>query len=326
MILKYYELNKIKLDNNFILFHGKNPGLKIEEIHKINNKFKSKITNYDEKQILENKEEFFETILNRSLFDEKKTIIINRVSDKFYSIAQELNEKEISDILFILNAEILDKKSKLRNFFEKSKTKYISVAFYPDTNETLFKLASDFLNEQEISLSRENINLVITKSNNDRKNLKNELEKIKLFLLDKKKISSEEILKLVNLAENHSINELINFCLAKNQKQTLNILNDNNFSNEDCFLIVRTMLRKSKNLLNLVKQLDINNSIDYIINGAKPPIFWKEKDVIKKQMQNWKTDNIKELIEDINQCELELKKYSINPVNLVSNFLLEKSR
>ena len=161
MILKYYELNKIKLDNNFILFHGKNPGLKIEEIHKINNKFKSKITNYDEKQILENKEEFFETILNKSLFDEKKTIIINRVSDKFYSIAQELNEKEISDILFILNAEILDKKSKLRNFFEKSKTKYISVAFYPDTNETLFKLASDFLNKQEISLSRENINLLL---------------------------------------------------------------------------------------------------------------------------------------------------------------------
>ena len=134
----------------------------------------------------------------------------------------------------------------MRNFFEKSKTKYISVAFYPDTNETLFKLASNFLNKQGISLSRENINLIITKSNNDRKNLKNELEKIKLFLLDKKKISSEEILKLVNLAENHSINELINFCLAKNQKQTLNILNDNNFSNEDCFLIVRTMLENQK--------------------------------------------------------------------------------
>ena len=144
--------------------------------------------------------------------------------------------------------------------------------------------------------------------------------------MDKKKISSEEILKLVNLAENHSINELINFCLAKNQKQTLNILNDNNFSNEDCFLIVRTMLRKSKNLLNLVKQLDINNSIDNIINSAKPPIFWKEKDIIKKQMQSWKTDNIKKLIQDINQCELELKKYPINPVNFISNFLLEKSR
>ena len=107
MILKYYELNKIKLDNNFILFHGKNPGLKIEEIHKINNKFKSKITNYDEKQILENKEEFFETILNRYLFDEKRQLLLIE-PDKFYST--ELNEKEISDILFILNAEILDKK------------------------------------------------------------------------------------------------------------------------------------------------------------------------------------------------------------------------
>lgn len=326
MILKYYELNKIKIDNNFILFHGKNSGLKIEEIQKIYNKFKSTITNYDEKQILENKEDFFEAVLNRSLFDERKTIIIHRVSDKFYNIIQELDDKEINDILFIFNADILDKKSKLRNFFEKSKTKYISVAFYPDTNETLFKLASNFLNKQGISLSRENINLIITKSNNDRKNLKNELEKIKLFLMGKKKISSEEILKLINLTENHSINELINFCLSKNQKQTLNILNDNNFSNEDCFLIVRTMLRKSKNLLNLVKQLDINNNIDNTINSAKPPIFWKEKDIIKKQMQSWKTDNIKKLIQDINQCELELKKYPINPVNFISNFLLEKSR
>ena len=177
MILKYYELNKIKIDNNFILFHGKNSGLKIEEIQKIYNKFKSTITNYDEKQILENKEDFFEAVLNRSLFDERKTIIINRVSDKFYNIIQELDDKEINDILFIFNADILDKKSKLRNFFEKSKTKYISVAFYPDTNETLFKLASNFLNKQMISLSRENINLIITKSNNDRKNLKMNLKK-----------------------------------------------------------------------------------------------------------------------------------------------------
>tara|TARA_B100001057_G_C22851821_1_gene951239 strand:- start:475 stop:1455 length:981 start_codon:yes stop_codon:yes gene_type:complete len=326
MIIKYYELNKIKLENNLILFHGKNTGLKIEEIQKINSKLNAKLTNYDEKQILEDKERFFETIFNGSLFDEKKTIIINRATDKVYNIVQELSEKKINDILFIFNAEILEKKSKLRNFFEKSKTQHISVAFYPDTNETLFKLAYDFLNKQEITLSRENINLIINKCNNDRNNLINELEKIKLFLINKKKITSEEIFKLVNLTENHSINELINFCLSKNQKQTLNILNDNNFSNEDCFLIIRTFLRKSKNLLNLIKQFDINNNLENTINTAKPPIFWKEKEVIKKQIQCWEINKINKLIEDINQCELELKKYSINPVNFVSNFLLEKSR
>ncbi len=326
MILKYYELNKINSNNHFILFHGKNSGLKNEEIQKINNKFKTKIINYDEKQILEDKEKFFETILNGSLFDESKTIIINKASDKILNIIEELDEKQIiEDIYLILNAEILDKKSKLRNFFEKSKTKHLAVAFYPDTNDILFKLAQNFLINQKISLSRENINLIINKCNSDRKNLINELEKIKLFLINKRKITNEEILKLVNLTENHNINELINFCLAKNQKQTFNILNDNNFSNEDCYIIIRTMLRKAKYLLNLVKQFNINNNIETTLNTAKPPIFWKDKEITKQQIQNWKVDKIKNLIEDINQTELNLKKYSINSVNFLTNFLLEKS-
>ena len=326
MILKYYELNKINSNNHFILFHGKNSGLKNEEIQKINNKFKTKIINYDEKQIIEDKEKFFETIFNGSLFDEGKIIIINRASDKILNTVEELDERQIiEDVYFIFNAEILDKKSKLRSFFEKSKTKHLAVAFYPDTNDILFKLAQNFLMNQKITLSRENINLVINKCNNDRKNLMNELEKIKLFLINKKKINNSEILKLVNLTENHNINELINFCLAKNQKKTFNILNDNNFSNEDCFIIIRVMLKKAKNLLNLVKQFNINNNIETTLKTAKPPIFWKDKEITKQQIQNWNIDKIKNLIQEINQTELNLKKYSINSINFVTNFLLEKA-
>tara|TARA_B100000579_G_C22844908_1_gene863742 strand:+ start:3222 stop:4202 length:981 start_codon:yes stop_codon:yes gene_type:complete len=325
MILKYYELNKLNLDNNFILFHGKNEGLKNEEIQKLNARLKKKINSYDEKYIIENKEDFFESVLNGSLFDEGKTIVINKVSDKILSIVEELSEKKINDTFFILNSELLEKKSKLRNLFEKSKNDFISVAFYPDTNETLFKLASNFLNNQNISLSRENINLIINKCNNERNNLINELEKIKLYLMNKKKITNDEIIKLVNLTENHSINELINFCLAKNQKQTINILNDNNFSNEDCFLIIRTMLKKTKKLLNLLNQLNINKNIESTINNAKPPIFWKEKEIIKQQINNWKIDKIRGLIKEINETEMKLKKYSLNNVNFLSNFLLETS-
>ena len=325
MILKFYELEKIKIENHYILFHGNNSGLKFEEIQKFKNKFKKKITNYDEKQIIDDKENFFASVLNRSLFDDDKLIIINRASDKILSIIEELDEKEINDINLILNSEILDKKSKLRSFFEKSKSKHLSVAFYPDNDETLFKLAFNFLNSEKISLSRENINFIISKCNNDRRNLMNELEKIKLFLIDKKRITNEEILKLVNLTENHSINELVNFCLAKNQKQTLNILNDNNFSNEDCFIIIRTMLKKTKNLLDLLKNFDNNKNLETTINSARPPIFWKEKEIVKKQIQYWKIDKIRKLIEDINKTELELKKYRINPINHISNFLLEKS-
>jgi len=325
MILKYYELNKLNLDNNFILFHGKNEGLKNEEIQKLNARLKKKINSYDEKYIIENKEDFFESVLNGSLFDEGKTIVINKVSDKILSIVEELSEKKINDTFFILNSELLEKKSKLRNLFEKSKNDFISVAFYPDTNETLFKLASNFLNNQNISLSRENINLIINKCNNERNNLINELEKIKLYLMNKKKITNDEIIKLVNLTENHSINELINFCLAKIQKQTINILNDNNFSNEDCFLIIRTMLKKTKKLLNLLNQLNINKNIESTINNAKPPIFWKEKEIIKQQINNWKIDKIRGLIKEINETEMKLKKYSLNNVNFLSNFLLETS-
>ena len=326
MILKYYELNKINSNNQFILFHGNNAGLKIEEIQKINNKFKSKISNYDEKQIIDDKEKFLENILTGSLFDESKIIIINRASDKILNIIEELNEKKIDDVVFIINAEILDKKSKLRNYFEKSKIKHLSVAFYPDNNDTLFKITYDFLKKQKITLSRENINLIISKCNNDRKNLINELEKINLFLIDKKTITNDEIFKLVNLTENHSVNELINFCLAKNLKQTLNILNDNSFSKEDCFLITRTMLKKAKILHDLINQFNTNNNLETTINNAKPPIFWKEKDIIRQQIQKWKIDNVKKLIEDINEIELNIKKYSINSINFISNFLLEKSR
>lgn len=326
MILKYYELNKINSNNRFILFHGNNAGLKIEEIQKINNKFKSKISNYDEKQIIDDKEKFLENILTGSLFDESKIIIINRASDKILNIIEELNEKKIDDVVFIINAEILDKKSKLRNYFEKSKIKHLSVAFYPDNNDTLFKITYDFLKKQKITLSRENINLIISKCNNDRKNLINELEKINLFLIGKKTITNDEIFKLVNLTENHSVNELINFCLAKNLKQTLNILNDNNFSKEDCFLITRTMLKKAKILHDLINQFNTNNNLETTINNAKPPIFWKEKDIIRQQIQKWKINNVKKLIEDINEIELNIKKYSINSINFISNFLLEKSR
>jgi len=326
MILKYYELNKINSNNRFILFHGNNAGLKIEEIQKINNKFKSKISNYDEKQIIDDKEKFLENILTGSLFDESKIIIINRASDKILNIIEELNEKKIDDVVFIINAEILGKKSKLRNYFEKSKIKHLSVAFYPDNNDTLFKITNDFLKKQKITLSRENINLIISKCNNDRKNLINELEKINLFLIGKKTITNDEIFKLVNLTENHSVNELINFCLAKNLKQTLNILNDNNFSKEDCFLITRTMLKKAKILHDLINQFNTNNNLETTINNAKPPIFWKEKDIIRQQIQKWKINNVKKLIEDINEIELNIKKYSINSINFISNFLLEKSR
>ena len=326
MILKYFELNKLNLNNtNFILLHGKNEGYKNEEIIKITNKFDIKAKNYDEKQVIDNTEEFFANNLNKSLFDSDKIIIINRCTDKITKIVEELIDRNISDITFILNSEALDKRSKLRNFFEKSKNKLVSVAFYPDNFDTLLRIAQQALRERKILLSNECISVIVSKCASDRKNLLNEIEKIELYLKDKKKISNEEVFKIINLAENHSVNELINSCLVKNQKKLFSILNNNIFSNEDCIVIIRTLLKKTKDLLNLVIQFHLNKNINATIDNAKPPIFWKDKNIIKDQINLWSVNKLKDLIIEINDIEYQIKKNSNNSINLTTNFLLEKA-
>ena len=326
MILKYFELNKLNLNNtNFLLLHGKNEGYKNEEIEKISEKLKRKIVSYDEKQVINNTVEFFEDNLNKSLFESKKIILINRCTDKIYKIIEELTDRNINDIIFILNSDVLEKKSKLRNFFEKSKTQLVSIAFYPDNFDTLFRIAQKTFKERNISLSNECISVLINKCASDRKNLLNEIEKIELYSKDKKKISNEEIFILINLSENHSINELINSCLVKNQKKLFNILNSNIFSNEDCIVIIRTLLKKTKNLLNLVVQFHRNKDINATIDNAKPPIFWKEKSVIKDQIKLWSVETLKALIVEINDVEYNIKRNSFNSINYMTNFLLEKS-
>jgi len=326
MIIKYFELNKLDFNKNkIILLHGKNDGLKSEEVQKLQSKIKKEIKYYDEKQIIENKEFFLSEILNRSLFESEKIIVIKRASEKIRSIIEELIEKQSIEDIFIIDCDTLDKKSKLRNFFEKDKKNLVSVAFYPDTNETLSKIAHTFLKNKKISLSSSNINFIVNKCNGDRKSLNNELEKIELYKLNKKEINEQDLLKLINLNENHSVNELIDFCLAKNQKKTLDILNDNIFSSEDCIIITRTMLKKTKRLLKLIQDFKITKNLEKTITNAKPPIFWKEKEITKQQLNKWSDYNAQKLIVEINETELQLKRLPVNSINLVTNFLLEKS-
>ena len=326
MIIKYFELNKLDFNKSkIILLHGKNDGLKIEEVQKLQSKIKKEIKYYEEKQIIENKEFFLSEILNRSLFESEKIIVIKRASEKIRSIIEELIEKKSIEDIFIIDCDTLDKKSKLRNFFEKDKKNLISVAFYPDTNETLSKIAHTFLRNKKISLSSSNINFIVNKCNGDRKSLNNELEKIELYKLNKKEINEQDLLKLINLNENHSVNELIDFCLAKNQKKTLDILNDNIFSNEDCIIITRTMLKKTKRLLKLIQDFKITKNLEKTINNAKPPIFWKEKEITKQQLNKWSDYKAQKLIVEINETELQLKRLPVNSINLVTNFLLEQS-
>ena len=323
MIIKSYEINKINPDlNNFLLFYGKNEGHK-NEITKIVIKNQSNILHYDEKEILDNENNFIESILTKSLFEEKKIIIIKRSTDKILKIIENLYSKNIEDMI-IINADNLEKKSKLRSFFEKDK-KLVCIPFYPDNDQTLSKLAYEFLRDNKISISPSNINLIVNKCNGDRETLINELEKIKYFSKSGKKISSENISKLINLTENHSISELIDNCLVKNKKKIISILNENNFSNEDCIMIIRSFMIKAKKLLVLSKAFETNKNIDLTISSARPPIFWKEKEITKQQIYKWKTKNIKKLIYALSETELQIKKNINNSINLITDFILSHS-
>ena len=324
MIIKFYEINKIDLEKNkLILFYGKNDGFKEDEINKISLKFKNdSIFKYDEKYILDNEELIFNEILSDSLFEKKKLFIFNNCSDKIINITKEIFHKKIENNLIILNAQDLDKRSKLRTFFEKDKN-LICTAFYPDNFETLVKFSTNYLNEKKIAISRENINTILRKCNGDRIFLKNELQKISLYSLTKK-INENNLNKLINLSQNHSIFELVDNCLAKNKKKVVDILNENNIGNEECIIITRTFLSKSKKILNLSINYQKNKNLEKVISEAKPPIFWKDKEITKKQISLWPPKKIMEFIYDLNEIELKIKKNSFNSSILVTNFIFDK--
>ena len=324
MIIKYYETNKINLDKNkFLLFYGKNEGFKAEIIKNLI-KNRQNISTYDEKEILDNSINFIESLISKSLFENEKIIIIKRTTDKIFNIFEDIISKNINDLSIIINADNLEKKSKLRNYFEKNK-KFVCVAFYPDNEQTLFKLAYNFAKGKKIPISSSDLNLVVGKCNGDREQLINELKKIENYCITGKKINSESISKLISLNENHDISELINSCLIKNKKRVIHILNENNFSNEDCILISRTFLNKSKKILVLSNEYEKNKNIELTISSSKPPIFWKDKEITKQQLYKWSTRDIKNLIYKINELELLLKKNINNSFNLVNDFILDQA-
>ena len=323
MILKHYNLteNIIKINNIFLLY-GNNEGLKNEAIDKIvkGNQF----LRYDENEVLNNENLFYENATSSSLFENNKIIIVKRATDKILKIIQEIFNKNNKETCIILNANALEKKSKLRSFFEKEK-KVICLAFYPDNDQTLSKLAYNFFSKKKIIISQENINLIISKCNGDRSSLLNELIKIENFAVEGRKISTKDIAKLININENHSVSELIDNCLTKNKKKIIIILNENNFSNEDCILITRTFLIKSKKILGLLQQYEINKDIDLTISSARPPIFWKDKKIVMQQIYNWSPKSISALIYRLNELELNIKNNINNSIHLVCDFILEQS-
>jgi len=327
MILKSFELNKIKLNNHkFYLFYGENEGLKEETIKNLFEKsYEDKIHRYEEKEIIDNINNFFNSVLTKSFFDNEKLIIINRATDKIRTIIEDLIEKNPEDIQIILNSKNLEKKSTLRKLFEKEKS-ILCIPFYEDNNQTLNSIISLFFRNKKIPISQQLINVLIERSRGDRKNLNNELEKVENFSLNKKNLSIEEIIKLTNLADNYSASELVDHSLAKNTRKTVTILSENNYSDEDNIIIIKTLLAKLKRLVKIYELVDEKNNIEQAISACKPPVFWKDKPLVTQQIRSWNKNLLKDLIYKTNEIELLVKKNSVLAKNILADFIINNSK
>ena len=323
MIIKSYEINKIDLKiYKIILLYGKNQGLQNEITeNEFIYKFKGTINKYDENEFINNYEIISSEILTKSLFNNEKLILISRVGDKILNYIEEISERNIDDVNIILKAGLLEKKSKLRNYFEKNK-KFAIIPFYEDDTKTLTSLVYEYLKENSIKLSRESINLLIERAGGNRENLRVELKKIFYYSQSNKEISFENVKKLTNLADNYGVNELADNYLSKNKKKIIKILNENNYTDEDCILILRTILTKSKRLINIIENYKKNENLDDVISKTKPPIFWKDKEVVKKQANTWELKDLKTKMYQINEVETLVKSNSKNSLNLVSDFIV----
>tara|TARA_Y100001970_G_scaffold276331_1_gene378873 strand:+ start:8034 stop:9032 length:999 start_codon:yes stop_codon:yes gene_type:complete len=326
MILKYFESKKINLKKQkMILLYGNNQGHKEQVLEEdLKPIFPKNIFNYDESEILKDIESFKETIFNKSFFENEKLIIINRVSERILNIIEPLLKNILDETYIVLLAGNLDKKSKIRKLFEKE-VQTICIPFYEDTDQTLNAFAQKFIRKRNINISQQILNIIIERARGDRINLKNELEKIENFMLNKKKLLIEDVLKLSNLSTNYEIGDLIDSCLSKNKRRIINILNENNFSNEDSVTISRVFLNKAKKILILSQKYELSKNIDLTISSAKPAIFWKEKEMVKQQIYIWPPQKLKEIIYKLNNIELHIKRNLNNSINLITDFILDTS-
>jgi len=315
VILKSYEIQRNRsnfLKYNIFLLYGENIGLKKDIRESIKTVISQQDTNIellslDETSIINNEEDFYNSIYSGSLFSNKKIITINNGTDKIFKQINYIIDTSLENVFIIIFSDILGKKSKLRNFFEKN-LKTLCIPCYLDNDKDLEIIANTELKKNNITLSRESMNLLIEKSNNDRSNLKNEIEKIKSFLLNKKKIEIDEIKSIINFSGEYKSDSLINECLCGNILQYKKILSELYMNTINQIFLLRILSNKIQRLHNM-KEIETNyNSLDSLLNACKPPIFWKEKSIVKRQLTIWSLNNLKKAMHEINIIEVLCKK------------------
>ena len=326
MLIKSYEI--LKKDLNFLnsfLIYGENTGLKqdiiksvIELKEKKNIKYKQ--FKFEEEEIIKNQNDFVNLIFSGSLFDKKKVIFVNRTTDRLFNLISEISKKDIKDILIFFDANQLEKKSKIRNLFEKDNN-LVCIACYQDNNFDLIKIINDEIKQTKIKLSTESINLLIERASGDRNNLRNEVNKLKSFAFDKQMVSYDQVKELTNMVGNYQNDYIVNICLNGDKKKLHKILRENNFSFEDFLILLKIFSKKIHRLLKIKILNHLEKNLDQIFNQIRPPIFWKEKEDVKKQIRLWNEKKLNLIIKKINKIELNCKKNHELSTNITLDFL-----
>ena len=321
MLYKSYliEQNFNTLKSDITLFYGENIGLKKEfkDLIKFNNKNKE-IIKFLQDQILKNKNILFNEINNTSLFEKEKIILIDNVDDKILETLKEIEDKS-DDINIYIFSEILEKKSKIRNYFEKSK-KYGIVPCYQDNEISLKKIISNKLIGYE-GLTPYNVNLIFENCDFDRSKLLNEIEKIKIFF-DKKKIETIDLQMLLNIKSSDNFEYLKDEALTGNKIKTNELLSQTIIETEKVMYYLNSINQRLDKLME-INQSDEKNLVR-IIDNLKPPIFWKDKPKVIEQAKKWSLEKTKKMKEKTYNFEVYIKSNSIvNKDLLVKKLIID---
>jgi len=315
MLLKSQELNLKKKDffkGKIVLLYGENQDLIKDLNEQILIKFKDeqKIQkNIFEEDVIKNPENTINYYLNGSLFDENKNIfVIQNCSDKIIETLNKI-KNNIDENTIIINAEILLKNSKLRQFGEYDKLA-VCIPCYQETKLDIIKFLAPQLQINKIQLSEKQIEIIINSSSLKRSKIKEVIEKLNLYK-NSEKISDQAIDEICTDMDLKKNDEIIDILLSKNEKNINEFIS--NMSNyEKNFIEIIIILRSF-----IIKILDIqknnkNLSIDERIERYKPPIFWKDKDRIKNILKIWSTNNLEKFLSNLNTIETEFKRNDLN--------------
>ena len=323
MIFKSYILeNNLQTIANFkvFLFYGENQGLKKDFKEKLKSTYKKNdLLNFIQSDIIKNKEILLNEVSNKSLFNERKIIFVDQVNDKILDNFEELINQITTEKIFLF-ADILDKKSKLRNLFEKNKTLGV-VPCYLDNETSIRKIIVEGLKTNK-GLSNQMINVIVQNTGFDRYKVDNEIKKIISYFGVNGELNLEKIEALLNIRSNDDFGTLRDEAIKGNKINTNKLLSDTVLEQENNIYNLNSINQRFYKLKEIESLKDSNSSIETIISNLRPPIFWKDKPIIIEQLKKWNKDKINKALDETYKTEIMIKSNSVIKKDLLLKKLI----